>query len=96
VAEPAITKTEESFEVPEGIRRARAALRRDLPALLASRWTRGKWACYTGDGKVAIGRDYRALIGEVVRRGIPDGEFIIERITPRAGSDEEEEIESRR
>jgi hypothetical protein len=96
VAEPVTTEPEASFEVPEGIRRARAALRRDLPALLASWWTRGKWACYTGDGKVAVSRNYLKLIDEVNRRGIPDGEFIIERIEPGAGSEEEEEIESRR
>src|SRR5213080_4609655 len=29
--------------VPEGIRRSRAALRRDLPRLLASHRTRGQW-----------------------------------------------------
>ena len=96
MSEPVATEPEVSFEVPEGIRRARAALRRDLPALLASRWTRGKWACYTGDGKVAIGRDYRALIRECNRRGIPPTDWIIERIDSRAGSEEEEEIESRR
>ena len=96
MAEPIITETEASFEVPEGIRRARAALRRDLPALLASRWTRGKWACYTGDGKVGIGRDYLALVRECNRRGIPPTDWIIERIEPGAGSEEEEEIESRR
>lgn len=83
------------FEIPEGIVRARAALRRDLPALLASWWTRGKWACYTAAGRVGIGRDYSALIREAVRRGIPEDQYIVERITPRAGSDEVVEIESR-
>jgi hypothetical protein len=96
VAEPIATESSPPIEIPEGIRRARAALRRDLPALLASRWTRGKWACYTGQGKVGIGRDYLALLRECNRRGIPENEWIIERITPRAGSEEEIEIESRR
>ena len=94
--EPVTTQTEASFEVPEGIRRARATLRRDLPSLLASWWKRGKWACYTSDGPVGIGRDYRALIRECNRRGIPEDQWIIERIEPGAGSEEEEEIESRR
>jgi len=44
---------------------------------------------------VGIGDDYLALIRECVRRGIPDGAFIVERVEPGAGSDEEEEIESR-
>lgn len=95
MAEPAASETAIPIEIPAGILRARAALRRDLPALLADRRTRGKWACYTGNGPVGIGADYFALIEEVVRRGIPGGEFIIERVEPGAGSDEEEEIESR-
>ena len=45
---------------------------------------------------VGIGRDYLALVGECNRRGIPPSEWIIERIEPGAGSEEEEEIESRR
>jgi hypothetical protein len=83
------------IQIPEGIVRARAALRRDLPALLASWWTRGKWACYTGDGRVKVGRDYSAVIREAVRRGIPRGEYVVERIEPGAGSDEVVEIEVR-
>ena len=87
-------EVEESFAIPPGIRQARAHLRADLPSLLSSRWTRGKWALYSKDGRVKIGRDYIKLVGEVVRRGIPDGEYVIERIQPGAGSDEEEEIDS--
>ena len=83
------------FRVPEGIRRSRAALRRDLPELLASRRTRGKWACYQGDERIGIGRDYATLMRECNRRDIPDGEFIIERVEPGAGNDEEEEIDRR-
>ena len=93
MSEPAATEVDS--EIPEGIRRARAALRRDLPALLASWWTRGKWACYGVNGKIGIGRNDLALLREVIRRNIPEGEYVIERITPRAGSEEEEEIESR-
>ncbi len=29
------------IKIPEGVQQARAAIKRDLPALLASRWTRG-------------------------------------------------------
>ena len=82
-------------EIPQGIIRARAALRRDLPALLADRRTRGKWACYSSDARIAIGTDYTALIRECVQRRIPDDEYVIERVAPNAGSEEEEEIDSR-
>lgn len=82
------------FCIPDGIHKARAALRRDLPTLLKDRRTRGKWACYNGDVQIGIGDDYAALIAEVIRREIPDGEFIIERVATGAGSDEEEEIDS--
>ena len=81
--------------VPEGILKARAAFRRDLPALLADRRTKGKWACYSGDTRIGVGTDYFALVDEIVRRGIPDGEFVIERVAPGAGSDEDGEIDSR-
>ena len=83
------------YEFPEGILRARAAMRRDLPALLASWWKRGKLACYTGDGLVAVSRSYLALIDEIIRRGLPDGEFIIARIEPGAVSEAEEWHEDR-
>ncbi|HKB00593.1 MAG TPA: hypothetical protein VKD90_00175 [Gemmataceae bacterium] len=85
---------EPALAVPEGICKARAHLRADLPALLASRRTRGKWALYSKDGRVKIGPDYRKLIDEVVRRDIPDGEYVIERVEAGAGSEEEDEIDS--
>jgi hypothetical protein len=89
------TVASEPFRVPEGIRRSRAALRRDLPELLSSRRSRGKWACYRGDERIGIGPDYATLMRECNRRGFPDGEFIIERVEPGAGNDEEEEIDRR-
>ncbi len=82
-------------EVPLGILKARAALRTDLPALLADRKSRGKWACYSNEGRVGLGDDHLALIRECVLRGIPDDDFIVERVEPGAGSDEDVEIESR-
>lgn len=87
-------EAEPHLEIPEGIRRARAHLRADLPALLASWWTRGKWALYSKDGRVKLARDYISLVDEVVRRDIPDGEYVIERVRPGAGSEDVEEIES--
>ena len=79
-------------EVPEGVRRSRAAIRRDLPELLARRRNRGKWVLYHGDKRIAIG-DARFLIGEINRLDIPDGEYVIDRIDERAGSEEVEEID---
>jgi hypothetical protein len=81
--------------VAVGIPKARAALRRDLPALLNDRRVRGKWACYSSEGPIGIGDDYLALIRECVSRGIADDAFIVERVAPGAARDEEEEIESR-
>ena len=90
---PTTEPTPPDIVIPEGILKARAALRRDLPELLASRWTRGKWACHSSEGRVGIGNDYLALIGMVNRKGIPDDAFVVERIDERAGSNEEEEID---
>lgn len=92
---PVAEVTEPVSEVSAGILKARALLRADLSALLADRRSRGKWACYSSEGRVGIGNDYLELIRECVRRDIPDDAFIVERVEPRAGSDEEEEVESR-
>jgi hypothetical protein len=92
---PDLSNDDILYEFPEGILRARAAMRRDLPALLASWWKRGKLACYTGDGLVAISRSYRKLLGIIIRRGIPEGEYIIERIESGAVSEAEEWHEDR-
>lgn len=85
-------EAEPAFEVPEGIRRARAHLRADLPALLASRWTRGKWALYSKDGRVKIGRDYWKLRREAERRDLDVVDYVIERVVPGAGSEEEVDL----
>jgi len=92
MTDPTVTPTEQSLEIPSGIRRSLAALRRDLPELLASWWKRGKWVCYAGDERIGISRDYFALVAVCVKRGIPEGEYIIDRIESGAGSEEEEDI----
>jgi len=84
---------EPPVEVPEGIRQARAHLRADLPALLASRWTRGKLALYSKDGRVKISRDFLKLVREAKRRRLTEDDCVIERINSRAGSEDEEEID---
>ena len=82
---------EPAFEIPEGIRRSKAAIRRDLPELMARWRNRGKWVLYHGDVRVAVGT-YSDLIGEVNRLNIPDGEFFVARIRPGAASEEEEDV----
>ena|SRR5438874_8200421 len=77
------------FEPPEGIRRSRAAIRRDLPGLLSNI---GQCVCYRGDERIGIG-DYKDLMAECNRRGFRDDEFVIEVIGPNAGSEDEEEID---
>jgi hypothetical protein len=56
------------FEVPEGIRLARAAFIRDFPALIANRRTRGKYVCYHNDVCVAVTNNYVDMIDEVNRK----------------------------
>jgi hypothetical protein len=80
------------WEIPEGIGRAKAALRRDLPALLADTRNRGKCVCYCGDERVGIG-DYATLIRECNRRALPDDAVIVERIAAGAGTEEEVELD---
>jgi hypothetical protein len=85
-------EAESPIEIPEGIRKARAHLRADLPALLASRWTRRRFALYSKEGRVKIAWHYLDLVREANRRGLADNEFIIELIEPGAGSEEEVDL----
>ena len=77
-------------ELSEGTRRVLAALRRDLPELLANPQTRGKYVCYHLEERLAIGTDYLALVRDCYHRGLPEDEWIVLTIAPGAG---EEEIE---
>lgn len=81
--------TDEHSEVPEGIRRARAAFLRDFDALLADRKTRGKFVCYHNDKLAAVHSDYRALIQEATKRNIPENASLIIKVTPGAGSEQQ-------
>ena len=77
-------------EVPEGIRRARAAFIRDFPALIANRRTRGKYVCYHNEECVAVTKNYRAMIDEVNRKNIPENASLILQVTP--GEDREQQL----
>lgn len=89
---PPPVEAEPPIEIPEGIRKARAHLRADLPGLLASRWTRKRFALYSKNGRIKIAWNYIDLVREAKRRGLADDECIIELIEPGAGSEEEEDI----
>jgi hypothetical protein len=80
--------------IPEGVRLAKAALRRDLPQLLNDRRFRGRYVCYWKEKLVAVNKDYLKLIREINRLEVPDGECFIAKVAPGAGSDEVEEVET--
>ena len=71
----------------DGTRRALAALRRDLPELLADRRTRGKNVCYHLEERLGISSDYLSLVRECVRRGLPEDEWIVMTIQSGAGQE---------
>jgi len=77
-------------EVPEGIRRARAAFIRDFPALIANRRTRGKYVCYHNEKCVAITKNYRAMIDEVNRQNIPEDAYLLFQVIP--GEDRDQQL----
>lgn len=77
------------FEIPEGIRRSREALKRDLPALLTDRRLHGKCVAYHGTDRIGIGRELD-LLREAYRRGLRDDQFYLGVIEPNELVDEEE------
>lgn len=72
----------------EGIRLARAAIRRDLPAMLAERRTRGKWAGYGRDTRVIVDKNYEKVLNECFRRGYRDDEIMVIKVEPDAINDD--------
>jgi hypothetical protein len=81
--------TSSQDEVPEGIRRARAAFLRDFPVLIADRRIRGKYVCYHNDERVAVNSDYFAMIRELVARNIPENASLIIHVTLDAGREQQ-------
>jgi len=77
-------------EVPEGIRLARAAFRRDLLALLQDRKMRGKYVCYHKDGCAAVARTYGEIVREFARHDFPEDQFLVEKVMPGDRPDEED------
>jgi hypothetical protein len=79
------------IEVPEGLRRSKAAFRRLLPSLLAKPRLRGRWVAFHGDEQVAVARRPEMLIRECVQRGLTQDQYYVGCIRPHA--DEPEEID---
>jgi hypothetical protein len=79
--------TSPPFELPEGVRRARAAFLRDFAKLIADRKTRGKFVCYHNDELVLINSDYWAINREADRK-FPMNSFLVFEVVPDAEVEE--------
>jgi hypothetical protein len=73
---------EAGFAVPPLFRRSQEAFWRDLPELLKSRRTRGKWVAYHGDERIGVARTDDDLIRECLRRGLGDNAYYLDVIEP--------------
>jgi hypothetical protein len=80
----------DAYQVPEGIRRSKEAFLRDLPALMARKRLRGRWAVYHGDRQLGIWRNPQRMDRDLIKRGLKDDEYYAGVIRPH---EEEEEIE---
>jgi hypothetical protein len=83
-------REEPVIAVAPGIRRSQAAMRRDLPGLLADPRLRGKFVAYHGDERVGIADRMWDLIEECQRRGLADDTYDIGVIEPVTLIEEEE------
>lgn len=80
-----------SLEIAEGIRRAKDAFLRDLPALLQRQRLRGRWALYHLEKQIGIWRNPQRMLDKIVKLCLPKDEYYFGVIRPR--SPEPEEIE---
>jgi hypothetical protein len=76
-------------DIPETIKKAQAAFRRDLPELLKDRRLRGQWVAYHGEKRVGTGKSKQVLYQQCLRQGMTYGEFVVRFIAP----EHDEEIE---
>lgn len=76
--------------VPPMIRRANEAYLRDLPEMLRTHYR--QWVAYHGDQRLGFGRSKRQLVGECLRRGLPDDEFVVYSVEPEIPDDDELEL----
>lgn len=85
---PSVPAADPPSTIPPGIRRALAAIRRDLPELLANRRNRGKCVCYWLERRIGINRSSLPLVREINRLNVPDDEFVITILDEHAGLEE--------
>jgi hypothetical protein len=76
-------------QVPEGIRRSREAFLRDLPALLARKRLRGRWALYHGDKRLGTWRNAQRMMREIVKLSLREDEIYSGVICPHLEDDDE-------
>jgi hypothetical protein len=76
-------------EVPEGIRRSKAAYRREVPELLKDETLHGLWIAYHGEERVGIASDSRSLIEECKRLGFNPDQYYLGTISPLIAEPEE-------
>jgi hypothetical protein len=69
-------------DVPPLFRRSQEAFWRDLPGLLKSWRTRGKWVAYHGDERIGVARDSQTLLRECLRRGLGKDDYYLDIIEP--------------
>lgn len=70
--------------VSPGVRRSQESYWRDLPDLLKLKFPERQWVAYHGEQRVGFASTVAELYRECERRGIPIGEFYVDRVEPRA------------
>jgi hypothetical protein len=70
------------WEVPAGIRASQEAYWRDLPELLKQKLPGRPWVAYHRGERIGFSETDAELYQECERRGIPRGEFYVDRVEP--------------
>jgi hypothetical protein len=70
-------------QVPPGIRASQEAYWRDLPELLQQKPGERQWVAYHRQERIGFAATVAELYQECQRRGIPIGEFYVDRVEPR-------------
>jgi hypothetical protein len=70
-------------QVPPGIRASQEAYWKDLPELLKLKSSERLWVAYHRQERVGFAATVPELYQECERRGIPIGEFYVDRLEPR-------------
>lgn len=76
--------------VPPGIKESQAALRRDLPALLANKKVYHWWVAYHRDKRIGVARTKIALIAECQGHGLSHDQYYVAWIDESELIEEEE------